>query len=181
MKEAERGLGIGLQRLPVTARGFEQSERADDIGLDEIGSAGDRAVDMALGGKVHHPIGPESGHGNVHRGPVADIGLEEAVMRVAFDIAQRLTVAGISQRVDRKHLVVRRHKMNPAPPVTMMRIAGSSFVGEMRWKFGQFRLNTILGRKRVGLGQIGPFDCDRRIVPGQARVMLGAVEGGDLV
>ena len=37
-------------------RGVEQTEGADDIGLDEGVRAVDRAVDMAFGGEVHDDV-----------------------------------------------------------------------------------------------------------------------------
>ena len=105
MEEAERLLGRALERGPVAARRLEQRERADHVGLHKFGRAGDRAVDMALGGKVHDPVRAEARHGLLHRGPVADVGLEKAVSVAAFDSAERGEIAGIGQLVDVQHIV----------------------------------------------------------------------------
>ena len=46
-------LGFGLrQRAPVTERLLQQHERADDIGLHELGRAVDRTIDMTFRGQM---------------------------------------------------------------------------------------------------------------------------------
>ena len=50
--ETENGLIPGRQYLPVLPYRLQQAERADDIGLDEIGRPMDRAVYMAFGRKM---------------------------------------------------------------------------------------------------------------------------------
>ena len=42
---------------PDRAGGFQQAVRPDDVGIDENVGARNRAVDMALGGKVNHGAG----------------------------------------------------------------------------------------------------------------------------
>ena len=58
---------------------------------------------MAFGGQMHHAVGLEVREGGVHGGAVANIGLEEMIARVVFDIAQRGEIAGIGQLVDIEH------------------------------------------------------------------------------
>ncbi|MNF00178.1 hypothetical protein D3C80_1989700 [compost metagenome] len=48
--EAEGRLALGLQRHPIGADAFQQAVGADNVGLDEVGGAVDRAVHMGFGG-----------------------------------------------------------------------------------------------------------------------------------
>ena len=57
MEEAEGFLLLLAQSVPVGAGGFEEVEGADDVGLDELGGAMDRAIHMGLGGKVDDGAG----------------------------------------------------------------------------------------------------------------------------
>ena len=59
--EAEGGLAVFRLRAAVGTGGFQQGERADDVGLDEFARAVYASVHMAFGGKVHHGIGPVFG------------------------------------------------------------------------------------------------------------------------
>ena len=100
MQEAEGSLGIGIERAPVGARGLQQREGADDIGLDELGRAVDGAVHMALGGEMHDRARTVGSEQAVDRLAIADIGLREHVARVAFQRGERLAVACVGQLVD---------------------------------------------------------------------------------
>ncbi len=72
----------------VCAGRLEQVVGADDVGLDEVSGAVDRAVDVGFGGEVHHPIGAKVIKGGGHRGGIADVGLEEAVVGVVPDLGE---------------------------------------------------------------------------------------------
>ena len=69
--EAEARAGVGVELAPVGEGGFEQGVGAADVGLDEGRGAVDRAVDVALGGKMQDGIGLEAREDTVDRGPVA--------------------------------------------------------------------------------------------------------------
>jgi hypothetical protein len=43
-----------LEAAPIAQRFLQQRERANNIGANELGRPVDRAIDMALGGKIHH-------------------------------------------------------------------------------------------------------------------------------
>ena len=52
VQEAEGLPGVALQTTPVGTDCFQQTEGADDVGLDEVFRAVDAAVDVALGRKI---------------------------------------------------------------------------------------------------------------------------------
>ena len=59
--------------------GVEQRLGAEHVGHDEVGSAGDRPVDVGLGGEVDHRVVP--GQGRVEHRRVADVAVDERVPR----------------------------------------------------------------------------------------------------
>ena len=77
--KAELGFALAGQGLVVGAGGFQQRERAYDIGLDKFACAVNAAVHMAFGGKVHYRIGLMLGEDFIQRGAVANIGLHEGI------------------------------------------------------------------------------------------------------
>ena len=125
-----------LEAGPIAARRLEQREGADDVGLDEVGRARDRAVDVAFGREMHDPVGPELGDRLLHRSAVADVGMQEAVVRLALDRSQRRQVAGISERIDVEDLIAlvehevadERRTDESGAPVTITRIDCPSMV-----------------------------------------------------
>jgi hypothetical protein len=127
VQEAE-GLALaGGQRAPVRARRFEQGEGAVYVGAHEGARTVDGAVDMALGGEVHHRARLVLGEQALDQGAVADVAMHEEVARVAFQAGERLAVAGVGQRVEVDHRLVAEPwsqsstkfaPMKPAPPVT---------------------------------------------------------------
>ena len=89
--------------LPVGECRGKQAERADDVGLDEFGRAVDRAVDMAFGREMHDDVDVVFAKNSRHSGGVADVGLDEAIVRIILDLAQRGEIAGIGELVDIDH------------------------------------------------------------------------------
>src|SRR6266567_5559743 len=71
-KPEARALGL-VERAPVAAHNVEQRERADQVGGDEICRSVDRAVDMALGGKVEDRARPVLRKQRLDQGPVTDL------------------------------------------------------------------------------------------------------------
>ena len=104
--EAERLPLARRQRLPMGAHGFEQREGALDVGADEGAGAVDAAVDMALGGEVHHRARPVLGQQPVEQRPVADVAAHEHMPRIAVQRRQVAEVAGVGQRVEVEHRLV---------------------------------------------------------------------------
>jgi hypothetical protein len=84
MQKAKACFGIACQAIPVSAHGFEQVEGADDIGLDEVLGAVDRAVHMAFGGKVDDGARLVPGQQVSDEFTVTDVTLQEAVARIAL-------------------------------------------------------------------------------------------------
>ena len=61
MEEAEAALGLAAEALPIGANSIKHYLVADDVGAHEGTWIGDRAIDLALGGQMHHRIRPEVG------------------------------------------------------------------------------------------------------------------------
>ena len=89
--EAEARRAAPSSSLQIGPRRFQQTQRADDVRLDEGGRAVDRAIDMALGGKMHHGVGPEVAERRRHRRRVADVHAG-SVARI-LDRSERVEVA----------------------------------------------------------------------------------------
>ena len=66
----------------VLAAGVHHGRRTDDVRLQEDAGILDGAVDMALGGEVHHDVGVLLGEELVHALAVADVNLDEAEVGV---------------------------------------------------------------------------------------------------
>ena len=75
MVEAEGRFAHLVQTVPIGACRFQQHIGADDIGLDKVSRTGDGAVNMALGGQMHHRIRLVLGKHPIQLGTVADIHL----------------------------------------------------------------------------------------------------------
>ncbi len=92
--------------------GFEQRERAAEVGLEHRRGREDAAVHVRFGGEVHDGVRPFFGQQRVHQRRVADVALNEAVARVRGHGRQVLQVARVGQLIEHHHARRRRH---PAP------------------------------------------------------------------
>jgi hypothetical protein len=110
MQEAKVGLGLTVERRPVAARGFEQREGAQHIGAHELARPMDAAVDVALGREVDDRARPVLGQQRVDPGPVADVALDEDMPRIAAQRIQVVQIAGVGERVEGDHALVRLGK-----------------------------------------------------------------------
>ena len=79
---------------------LQQVMGADDVGVDEFRGAADAAVDMAFGGQVHDRVGLNVTHRVMNGRFVAKVGVDELVVRVMFDVRQRLGLGGVGQGVE---------------------------------------------------------------------------------
>ena len=78
--EAERrARGASGSGELVLARGLQQGEGADDVGLHERRRAVDRAVDVAFGRQMHHRVRLVGGEDLAHRRGVGDVGADQHV------------------------------------------------------------------------------------------------------
>ena len=75
MVEAEGRLAYLIQTVPVGAGRFQQHIGADDIGLDKVSRPCNGAINMALGGQVHHRIRLVQGKHPIQLCAIADIHL----------------------------------------------------------------------------------------------------------
>jgi len=96
-----------FKRAPIGTHRFEQVEGAHDVRLDEIAGAMDGAIHMGLGGEIQHGTRLFFSQQRIDRCAIADIGLHEAVIRIAGDRFERLQIACIGQFVDVDDLLVR--------------------------------------------------------------------------
>ena len=108
--EAEGGLGVGLERAPVAAGGFEQGEGAVYVGADEVAGAVNRAIDVAFGGKVDDGAGAVLGQQAVDQLAVADVALHKDVARVALERGEVLQVARVGEGIQIDHRLVAHAK-----------------------------------------------------------------------
>ena len=92
MQKAEILRLLVRQLHPIGPRRFEQTVCAEHIGADEGIGAIDRAVNMALRGQVHDDVGRVRVKHGIHRGTVANIGLDEAVAWTIGDCLQRAQI-----------------------------------------------------------------------------------------
>jgi len=98
--EAKARLAGALERAPVTARGFEQGEGADEVGLDEVGRAIDRAIDVRFGGEMHHRIGAMLRENARDRRRIGDVDDFQRVAPALGERAKRRVRSSIGQLVE---------------------------------------------------------------------------------
>ena len=109
MQEAEAVLRIAIEPAPVVARGFEQRQGADDIGLHERSRAVDRAIHVRLGREIHDRIRAMFEQQLRHQRSVADIAMYEHVVRIRIDRGQGIAIARVRQGIEVDHTHARRH------------------------------------------------------------------------
>ena len=91
----------------VLAAGVHQHGGADDVGLQKDLGVFNRAVDMALGGEIHHDIRMLLLEQAVHARSVADIRLDKPELRMRHHRRERAQIARIRQLVQTDHAVLR--------------------------------------------------------------------------
>ncbi len=84
----------------MTQRFLQQGEGPDDIGLDELGGTVDRAVDMALGGEIHHAVRRVRLEQPPQLGSIADVDAGEAIAGVVRGLRNRVQIRGVGELVD---------------------------------------------------------------------------------
>lgn len=100
MVETEALLPLRRQCRPIAPASFQHAVSADDIGLNKVRRAVDRAVHMGFRRQVHHCIWLEAGENLVQRRGVTDIHLLEFITRAVGHRCQGLSVAGIGELID---------------------------------------------------------------------------------
>ena len=98
--------------VPVFPCRLEQRERAQDVRTRESERIPDRAVHVALGCEVDHPVDAVLPEQFTHRFEVADVAPDESVVRPLLDVPQVGKVARIGQFVQVHDPVIRvfRHE-----------------------------------------------------------------------
>src|SRR5690606_26013673 len=92
-----------LQRPPVVARGLEQRQGADHVGLHERARPVDGPVDVALGGEVQDRVRAMLAQQGVHQRAIADVAMDEDMVVVPLQRRQGVEVAGVGERVEVDH------------------------------------------------------------------------------
>ena len=86
--------------VPMLPCGLQQRQRPHHVGPRESERIADRAVDVAFGREMDHPVyvvlREEAAHGVV----VADVAFDERVVRTVLDVPQVREVAGVGQAVE---------------------------------------------------------------------------------
>ena len=100
MQQAKRRFCLRRQTTPVGPHGLQQSKGADDIGLDEVFGAVNRAIDMAFGGEVDDGPGPIFCQQAGDQRAVADVAMDENMALIALQRSQRFKIARVRQLVE---------------------------------------------------------------------------------
>ena len=86
--------------VPCLVCGFQQGQRAHDVGAGEREGIVDRTVHMAFGRQVDHSVDRMAGEQVAEQFPIADVALDEAVIGPVLDLFQVGEVARIGQLVE---------------------------------------------------------------------------------
>ena len=86
--------------VPMLPRSFEQRQRTHDVRTREGKRIPDRAVHVALGCEVDHPVDAVLPEQFTHRLEVADVAPDESVVRPLLDVSKVGEVASIGQLVE---------------------------------------------------------------------------------
>ena len=100
MQEAESFFRFLIKPAKVGANGFKEVESANDVCLDELARAVNRAVHMRLGGEIHDSTRLVLGEDFVEKGAVADIASHKDVARTAIQRSKILWIAGVGEFVE---------------------------------------------------------------------------------
>src|SRR6266404_4292131 len=99
MKEPECVLFRVAQAGPVSSRLFEQAESSINIGADEVVRAVNRAVHVALGGKVNDGARHVDQQQFSYQLAIADVALQKFVAAVSSGGSEISQVSGIGELV----------------------------------------------------------------------------------
>src|ERR1051325_5059857 len=87
-------------RAPESAAGFEEVEGADDVGVDEIAGAGDRAVHVRFGGEMHDVSDRVALDDFEDGGFIAEVDLFESVFRMLRNFFQVHQMTGVGEAIE---------------------------------------------------------------------------------
>lgn len=97
MEEAESFPLRTTERLKMRAWVFEQMIGSDNIGRDKFRGPIDRPIDMGFGGKVYDSDRTMLGQQFGNDPDVANIALNEDMMRISYDAREVVTISCISE------------------------------------------------------------------------------------
>ena len=100
MQEAESRLILFAKAPPVGACGLKKMESPNNVGLDKLAGAMNRAVHMRLGGEVHNSARLVLGEDFVDEDAIADIPSNKDVARIGLKRSEILQVAGVGELVE---------------------------------------------------------------------------------
>ena len=132
----------------------------------------DRAVDVRLGGEVHHRARTVRGEEPVHERRVADVAAHEAVARVAAHRLEVAEVAGVGELVEVHHRLATRGE----PVDDEVGADESGAAGDEDHGLAEAIDGATRGRRRTDDLTIGPVPCRARPADDRARDASRAVE-----
>ena len=100
MQKAKCRLIVFAKAPPVSACGLKKMESSNNVGLDKLSGAMNRAVHMRLGGEVHNSARLVLGEDFVDEDAIADIPSNKDVARIGLKRSEILQVAGVSKFVE---------------------------------------------------------------------------------
>ena len=100
MQKAESRLLVCRQARPIGASRLKQNVSPHHVCSNEIGGAGDRAINMARGCKMQHAVRREFVENVFEYLPIADVRPHEAVGRQRTYCVERMQIGRVSQFVD---------------------------------------------------------------------------------
>ncbi len=105
--ESEGSLPFCREPGPERSHRLQEPERADDVRVDEVGRAVDRAVDVALGSEVDD--GPDTvvGQQPLDECSIGDVAARERVPRILHEGVEIADVAGVGELVEIDHALLR--------------------------------------------------------------------------
>ena len=98
---------FSISLFPIKFSSLQQAQSSHHIGLGEGERVLNRAVHMALGGEVDDAVDMFVLHQLIDTLEVADVHLDEAVVRLVLDVLQVSEVAGVGQLVEVDDFVFR--------------------------------------------------------------------------
>lgn len=124
--ETKRFLRSLIQHEPVRSSSFQKYISAHYIGFNKSGWPGNRTIDVAFSGQMHHSIRLMLCEDTIHCIFVANIRMFKGISVAIADFTKRLKVTGISRSITLTtsswvFLIICRttaEPIKPAPPVT---------------------------------------------------------------
>ena len=91
---------------PHTASGLQEIVRADNIGVDEGGGSGNRAINVRLGREMHDRVNLLFPEKRLDCIPIHDIAFHESILLIARKRLQARQITGVRQSIQHNQSVL---------------------------------------------------------------------------